>query len=105
MNKTNENKGIVGTPSMGLLPKRNYKFDIGKKEIMISIPVDDKTIKGKDIFDAENNVFYIGNISNILTDLDLYPKLKSNQLFIPTVVLFKKKAAEVIGNIVTMVKE
>ena len=104
MSEINKNKGVVGTPTMGLLPKRNYKFDIGKKEVLISIPVDNKTVKSVDIFDAENNVFYIGNISNILIDLNLYPKLKSNQLFTPTVILFKKKAVEIIGNIITMTK-
>ena len=104
MAKKNKNEKIVGTPSMALLPKRNYKFDVGNKEIMISIPIDDKTVSGSDIFDAENNVFYINNISNILIKLDLYPKLKSNQLFTPTIVLFKKKNVEIIGNIVTMIQ-
>ena len=102
MVKTTKNEKIVGTPSMALLPKRNYKFEVGNKEIMISIPIDNKTVRGEDLFDVENNVFYINNISDILIKLDLYPKLKSNQLFTPTVVLFKNKAIEIIGNIVTM---
>ena len=102
MTKINKNGDVVGTPSMGLLPKRNYKFDIGKKEIMISIPIDNKTVQGADIFDSENNILYLNNISDILLKLDLYPKLKANQLFTPTVVLFKNKAVEIIGNVVTM---
>ncbi len=105
MSKTNKNEKIVGTPSMALLPKRNYKFEVGSKEIMISIPIDNKTVTGAEIFDEENNVCYINNISSILIKLGLYPKLKSNQLFTPTVVLFKNKAIEIIGNIVTMVQE
>ena len=102
MAKITKNEKIVGTPSMALMPKRNYKFNVGNKEIMISIPIDNKTVRGTDIFDVENNVFYISNISDVLIKLDLYPELKSNQLFTPTVVLFKNKAVEIIGNIITM---
>ncbi len=102
MIETNKNETIIGTPSMALLPKRNYKFDVRNKEIRILIPIDGKTVRNKDIFDAENNVFYISNISDILVKLNLYPELKPNQLFIIKTILFKRKAIETIGNIITM---
>jgi len=102
MTKINKNKVVVGTPFMALLPKRNYKFDVENKKIVVLIPIDGKTVSNNDIFDAKNNIFYISNISDILIKLDLYPKLKSNQLFIIKTVLFKKKMVEIIGNIITM---
>jgi len=102
MTKANKNEKIVGTPSLALLPKRNYKYNVKSKKVTILVPIDNKEVSGVDIFDVENNVFYISNISDILIKLDLYPKLKSNQLFTPTVVLFKKKAIEIIGSIITM---
>jgi len=104
MVKVNNNKEVVGTPPIGLLPKNNYKFNIGSKEIIINIPIDDDIVGISDIFDAENNIFYMCNISDILIKLELYPKLKQNQLFSPTVVLFKKKAVEIIGNVITMIE-
>jgi len=104
MAKANKNKEVIGTPPIGLLPKNNYKFNINSKEIIISIPIDDDIVGISDIFDAENNVFYIRNVSDILIKLELYPKLEQNQLFSPTVVLFKKKAIEIIGNIITMIE-
>jgi len=102
MDTTNKNSEIIGTPSIGLLPKINYRFNIEDKEIIINIPIDDNIVGVSDIFDAENNVFYMRNLSDVLIKLDLYPKLKQNQLFSPTVVLFRKKSVEIIGNIITM---
>lgn len=98
----NKNDKIVGTPTMALLPNHNYKYSVKKKEIMISIPIDGKIVNGSDIFDAENNVFYISKISDILIKFGLYPMLKPNQLFTPTVFLLKKKTVEIIGIVITM---
>ena len=104
MAKVDKSKEIIGTPPIGLLPKNNYKYNINSKEVIINIPIDDNIVGISDIFDAENNVFYMRNISDILIKLELYPKLKQNQLFSPSVVLFKKKAVEIIGNVITMIE-
>lgn len=105
----------VGTPTMVLLPATNYLFKVHKKEYKITIPregiyseIDSELYTEKDgefmVLDEKSKVMYLPAISKILFAVKKYPDLKSNQLFAPIALVFKKKYVDVIGQIVEMLE-
>jgi len=111
---------VIGTPTMMLLPARNYKFKVYQKDYSIKIPrrgaykdFDDKLFSEEDgQFDilthdekADFYNLYMPSISKVLFAALRYPDLKDNQAFTPLVLIIKKDEVEIIGNIIEMLKE
>lgn len=108
-----EGETHIGTPTMLLLPAKNYYFKVLKKEHKITLPrkgiynkLDSKAYKKEDgeflLLDDDNNVLYLPAISKVLFATKSYPELKSNQLFAPIALVFGKKEVDVIGQIIEM---
>jgi hypothetical protein len=108
----------VGTPTMLLLPARNYKFFVYDEQYSIVIPrkgvytdFDEKLFSTKDgEFSVlaeldEENVLYMPSISKVLFAAHKYPDLKDNQAFTPTAIIFREDEVEIIGQIIEMIKE
>lgn len=105
----------VGTPTLALLPARNYFFKVSKKEYKITVPRSGVYAKlapdlyDKDegefmLLDEKNSVMYLPAISKVLFAVGKYPDLKSNQLFAPIAFVFKKKEVDIIGQIVDILE-
>lgn len=110
---------VVGTPTMMLLPARNYRFKVYQKEHSIKIPrkgaykdFDDKLFSEKDgefdilRCDEESNSYslYMPSISKVLFAASQYPALKDNQAFTPLVMLIREDEIEIVGNIIEMLR-
>lgn len=105
----------LGTPSMVLMPARNYAFKVSNKTYVISIPrkgeyhevapeLFSKEDGGFDLFDARKKIMYLPAISKVLFAANKYPDLKNNQLFAPISLVFKKDTVEISGQIINMVE-
>lgn len=103
----------IGTPTMVLMPARNYKFKVINKEIKITVPRKgtyydlDKEFYTKaegefNIYDEANAVMYIPSITKVLFGLKKYPALESNQLFAPIALVFNDDEVDVIGQVIEM---
>jgi hypothetical protein len=103
----------IGTPTMVLLPARNYKFKVIHQEIKITIPRKgtyhdlDKEFysleEGEfDIYDEVSKVLYIPSVTKVLLGLKKYPYLESNQLFAPIALVFNDEEVDVIGQVIEM---
>ena len=110
---------VIGTPTMMLLPARNYKFKVYQKDYSIKIPrkgaykdFDDKLFSEKDgefdilRYDKDSSSYslYMPSISKVLFAASQYPDLKDNQAFTPLVILIKEDEIEIIGNIIEMLR-
>ena len=105
---------IIGTPTMMLLPARNYKFKVYPEEYNIIIPrkgaykdIDEGAYTEEDgefnILDKD--ILYIPSISKILFATSQYPELKDNQAFTPIALVVEKDRVQIIGNVIEMLKE
>jgi len=103
---------VVGTPSMVLLPARNYKFKVLKDQYKISIPkrgdynnIDPEFFDKKSgIFDLLNNdILYLPSISKVLFATKKYPDLKTNQLFAPISIKFNDNSVDIFGQLLEMI--
>lgn len=103
----------VGTPTMAFFPARNYHFKVVKNKHTITIPRAGDYHKlapeifSKDegnfmLYDDKNSVMYLPAISKVLFAVEKYPDLKSNQLFMPIVLLFNEKTVDVVGQVIEM---
>jgi len=105
---------IVGTPTMMLLPARNYKFKVYPEEYDIVIPrkgfykdFDDEMYSEEDgeFNILDNDVLYIPSISKVLFATSKYPDLKDNQAFNPIAFVVEEDEVRIIGNVIEMLKE
>ena len=111
---------VIGTPTMMLLPARNYKFKVYKKDYSIKIPrrgiykdLDGELFSEKDgefdilRYDNDSNSYtlYMPSISKVLFAASQYPDLKDNQAFTPLIILIKEDEIEIVGNIIEMLRE
>lgn len=107
---------VTGTPSMVLLPARNFKFKVYKQEHTITIPrsgkyvdIDPTFYSEKDgefcLLDEESSIMYLPAISKALFAAKKYPSLESNQLFAPIALVFDKDTVDVVGQIVEMIED
>lgn len=111
---------VIGTPTMMLLPARNYKFKVYQKDYSIKIPrrgiykdFDGELFSEKDgefdilRYDEDSSSYslYIPSISKVLFAASQYPNLKDNQAFTPLIILIKEDEIELIGNIIEMLRE
>jgi hypothetical protein len=87
-------KFIKGTPSMVLMPARDYVFRVSNEHHIIRIPrrgkyfdIDPEFFKEEDgefnVFDEGSNIFYTPTIIKILLATKQYPELDFNQFFVP----------------------
>ena len=115
--KKSENKDmlkIIGTPTMMLLPARNYKFKVYPEEYDITIPrkgvykdFDEEMYSEEDgeFNILDNDVLYMPSISKVLFATSKYPDLKDNQAFNPIALIVEEDEIRIIGNVIEMLKE
>lgn len=105
----------VGTPTMVLLPARNYRFKILEGEHIITIPrkgtyhgLDDKYFAKDDgefcLLDSEKSIMYLPAITKVLFATKKYPDLKGNQLFAPLALRFNEDTVDVLGQVIEMLQ-
>jgi hypothetical protein len=103
----------IGTPTMAFFPARNYHFKVIKNKHTVTIPrsgdyhklapdVFPKNEGSFMLYDEENSVMYLPAISKVLFAVEKYPDLKSNQLFMPIVLMFNEDTVDVIGQVIEM---
>jgi len=105
---------VIGTPTMMLLPAKNYKFKVYPKDYTITIPKKgfykdfDKNMysdKDGEFNILDNNILYMPSISKVLFATSQYPDLKDDQAFIPVAIIINKDNVQIIGNIIEMLRE
>lgn len=113
-----KNKDIgtqVGTPTMVLLPARNYYFKVSEEEYTITIPrsgkysdIDPEFFKEEEgefnLYDGRSKIMYMPAITKVLFATKKYPSLDANQLFAPLALVFKKNTVDIVGQIVEMLE-
>jgi hypothetical protein len=110
---SNIDSAQIGTPTMVLLPARNYRFEVSEEEFVITVPkkgsyhdVDPDFFSEEEgefnLYDGRSKVMYIPAISKVLFATKKYPSLESNQLFAPIALKFKRDKVDIIGQILTM---
>lgn len=108
-----EDKAQIGTPSMVLLPSRNYPFKVSNKVHTITIPRKgsyyglDPSFFSKDdgkfeLYNDKSGTMYLPAISKVLFAAKKYPDLENNQLFAPISLVFKKDVVEISGYVIDM---
>lgn len=106
-----EGETFVGTPTMVLLPARNYYFRVLNTKFSITIPregtyydLDPKFYTAADkgflVLDADAKALDVTSISKVLFGVHKYPDLAPNQLFAPALLRFKEKEVEIIGQLI-----
>ena len=118
--KKPEFQEVVGTPTLMLLPARNYKFKVHDQEFRVTIPrkgkyvdLDDEMFTEKDgDFNVmrysrkdKAQVVYLPDLSRVMFAISQYPDLKDTQAFTPIALVIKKDVVEIIGNLIEMEKE
>ncbi len=111
---------VIGTPTMLLLPARNYRFKVNSKTHSIIVPrrgkyvdLDSKAFKKRDgEFDLlqyseedDSHVLYIPALSKVLFAANKYPDLEDAEAFTPLAIIVREDEVEVVGNVIEMVKE
>jgi hypothetical protein len=105
---------IIGTPTMVLLPAKNYKFKVYPEEYNIIIPrkgaykdldEGEYTEKDGEFSILDKDILYIPSISKILFATSQYPELEDNQAFTPIALVIEKDRVQIIGNVIEMLKE
>ena len=105
----------VGTPSMVLMPARNYAFEVSKETYTIVIPRKGEYNEmepnlfskedGKfDLYNSRKGVMFLPAISKVLFAANKYPDLEDDQLFAPISLVFKKDTVEISGQVVNMIQ-
>lgn len=106
-------KIIQGTPSMVLLPARNYVFRVSNENYVIEIPrkgaytevapeIFNKADGEFNIYDDQSGILYMPSITKVLFAASKYPDLKSTELFVPYVVKFTEDTVTIVGSVVEM---
>ena len=118
--ENSEFQEVVGTPTLMMLPARNYKFSVYDKEYSVTIPRKGKYVDlDNKMFTEEDgdfnvmrysrkelaHVLYLPDLSRVLFATSQYPDLKDTQAFTPIALIIKKDAVEIVGNIIEMKKE
>jgi len=115
-----EFKKVVGTPTMMLLPARNYTFKVFEQDHSITIPrkgkykdLDDRLFTEEDgefdimdyVSEETGHVLFVPSLSKVLFATAKYPDLEDDQAFIPIAIVIHDEEVEIIGNIIQMLKE
>lgn len=116
MTEWNENEMQIGTPSMVLMPSRNYAFRVSKEIHVIIVPrqgtyydLDPSFFTKEDgefnLYDSNSGVMFLPALSKVLFATKKYPDLENHQLFAPTSLVFKEDVVEISGYIVNMMED
>ncbi len=108
-----EGQTQVGTPTMVLMPSRNYAFKISDELYVIKIPrkgsyheIDPEFFSKEDgefnLYDGKTKVMYLPAITKVLYATKKYPDLGDHQLFAPMSLKFKRNEVEISGYVVDM---
>lgn len=115
-----EFQDVVGTPTLMLLPARNYKFKVYDQDYSVTIPRKGKYVDlDSEMFTEEDGEFnvmqysrkdkaqvvYLPDLSRIMFATSQYPDLKDTQAFTPIALVVKKDTVEIVGNVIEMQKE
>jgi hypothetical protein len=113
-------KDAVGTPTVMMLPARNYKFKVSDKDYSVTIPRHGKYADlDNQMFSEEDGEFnlmqysrkdkahiiYLPTLTKVLFATSQYPDLENTQAFTPIALIIKKDTVDIIGNLIEMVKE
>jgi hypothetical protein len=105
----------LGTPSMVLLPSRNYPFKVSKKIHKITLnregtyrDLDPEFFGEEDgkfkLYDEEKGVLYFPAISKVLFAQKKYPDLANYQLFAPLYMVVGENEVEIYGQVIDMLE-
>ena len=105
----------IGTPSMVLMPARNFAFKVSDMTYVITVPrkgkyheiepdLFDKKDGEFDLYNSRKRVMYLPALSKVLFAAKKYPDLEDNQLFAPISLVFKKDTVEISGQIINMIE-
>ncbi len=115
-----EFKKVVGTPTLMLLPARNYTFKVFEGDHSITIPrkgkyvdLDNKLFTEADgefnimnhVDEESGSVLFMPSLSKVLFATAKYPNLEDDQAFIPIAIVIREDEVEIVGNIIQMLKE
>lgn len=119
--KQKEYVKVVGTPTMLMLPARNYKFQVDTTEYVLTIPrkgkymdlepelftEEDGEFEILSKIEEENNtqVLYMPSLTKVLFAVGTYPDLKEGQAFTPIAIIVRDDEVDIVGNIIDMLKE
>lgn len=118
--KKSEFQDVVGTPTLMLLPARNYKFKVYEQDYSVTIPRKGKYVDlDGEMFTEEDGDFnimqysrkdkaqvvYLPDLSRVMFATSQYPDLKDTQAFTPIALVIKKDTVEIVGNVIEMTKE
>lgn len=102
----------VGTPSLALLPAKNYYFKVyGRYKITIPRKGDYHSIDPDffakedgefNLLDTKNAVMYLPAISKVLFATKQYPDLASDELFAPIAIKFNDDTVDIYGQVIRM---
>ncbi len=109
-------KIIQGTPSMVLLPARNYIFRVSNENYVIEIPrkgsyaevapeIFDKDDGEFNIHDEQSGILYMPSITKVLFATSKYPDLKSTELFVPYLIKFTEDTVTIVGSVIEILSE
>lgn len=109
---------VVGTPTMMMLPARNYKFQVEDSDYVITVPRKGKYVDlAPEIYTEEDGEFeifarqddddleavlYVPSLTKVLFGVSRYPDLNDNQGFTPIAIVVKKDEVDIVGNIIEM---
>lgn len=109
----------TGTPSMVMLPARNYYYKVIKEQHSIVIPrkgiyselveediKDLFEVEGEfNIYDESNRILYLPSITKVLFATKQYPDLPQNHLYVPVFFVFSEEDVTIVGQIVEMLSK
>ena len=112
---------VVGTPTMMLLPARNYKFDVDSTEHVLTVPRTGKYVDlDKDLYtekDGEfdllavvgeediDSVLYVPALTKVLFGVSKYPDLDENQAFTIVAIVVRGDEVDIVGQVINMTQE
>jgi len=111
---------VIGTPTILLLPARNYKFKVFEQNFSITVPRRGEYVNlDSELFSKEDGSFdflqhsdehdadivYLPELSKLLFATGKYPDLQDGQAFTPIAFVIKEDEVEIIGNLIEMIKE
>lgn len=108
-----ENEIKTGTPSMLLLPAKEYSIksdenfytiEIPRKGVYHDIAPDIFTEKDGEfnILDDVSNILYLPSITKVLFAIGKYPELRHDQFFVPVYLKFKSDTVLIVGTLITI---
>lgn len=112
---------VVGTPTMLMLPARNYKFMVDTTEYVITLPRRGKYVDfDPELFTEEDgdfeilagseeesveSILYMPSLTKVLFGASKYPDMRENQAFTPIAIIVREDEIDIVGNVIEMLSE